>query len=142
MGDPGYDVTEYTINGSAGTFTTLYGVRLSRMIEIIEDFSANAGVGQGLTYNLPDPRNAPGPTYPAGSSIPTPPGNWLGPFSIAPQTEPIVLGDKYAIHQPYGAQVANGPSVLLGVGVVSGTPYIQIKSASATATVIRVTEFS
>lgn len=142
MADTGFVVTEYVINGSGGAFITLVGTRLSKAIDIIEDFSANAGLGQGLTYNLPDPANTPGPTYPAGSGITTPPGNWLGPFSVAPQSEPITLGDRFAIHAPYGPSVANGPGVILGIGITGGTPYIQIKSASATGTKIRVTEYS
>lgn len=129
-GDPGYTVTLYTLNANSGGYSTLLGKRLSRIIEIIEDGAANAGVGQGLQYQLPDPAS------------PTGVQNWLPAMVIEPQTEPIVLGDKYAIHQPYGAPIANGPGVMLGVGVTPATPYIQIKSAGTSTTIIRVTEFS
>jgi hypothetical protein len=129
-GDPGYTVTLYTLNANSGAYTTLLGTRLSRMIEIIEDGSANGGTGQGLQYQLPDPAS------------PTGVQNWLPAMVIEPVTEPIVLGDKYAIHQPFGAIVANGPGVELGVGVTAAIPFINIKSASANATTVRVTEFS
>lgn len=152
--DTGFFPTSFTLAATGGVWTVLVGTRLSRMIEIIEDFGANAGVGQGLEYLLPDPTNPPGCSYPAGSGITANPGAWRSPagsaalsnattgFKIAPQTEPLKLGDIYAIHQPYGGIVANGPNVLLGVGVTGGTPFIAIRSASADTTVVRVTEFS
>src|SRR5580692_8036919 len=129
-GDPGYTVTLYTLNANGGGYSTLLGTRLARIIEIIEDGSANSGTGQGLQFQLPDPAS------------PTGVQNWLPAEVIEPITEPIVLGDKYAIHQPYGAIIANGPGVQLGVGVTAAIPFIKIKSASTSTTVVRVTEFS
>jgi hypothetical protein len=128
--DPGYTVTIVTLNANTGAYKTLLGSRLARAIEIIEDGSANSGTGQGLQYMLPDPAS------PSGVQ------NWLGPFVIEPQTEPIVLGDKYAILGPYGAPISNGPGVELGVGVTAATPFIQIRSATTSTTTIRTTEFS
>lgn len=123
----GIAVTTYNLNANSGAYTTLYGKILSRIIEILEDGSANGGTAQGLQYLLPDPQNA---------------GAWVGPFVIEPQTEPIRLGDPYAAFGPYGSAVAKGSDFLVGVGVTGGTPYIQIRSASATETVVRVTEFN
>lgn len=164
--DTGFAPSAITLNANTGAFTILFGTRLSKYIEIIEDFRANAGVGQGLEYLRPDPTNPPGCTYPAASGMVSNPGAWLGPngstagvaaaagsppgpppiatqgFEIAPQTEPLKLGDIYAIHAPHGPSVANGPNVLLGVGVTGGTPYIAIRSATASTTIIRTTEFS
>lgn len=126
----GTAVNAVNINASTGALTTLYGTVLSKAIEILEDGSANAGVGQGLIYYLVDPVNTTNPQLPV----------WKGPYQIEPQTEPIKLGDKYAIHAPFGPSVANGPNVLIGVGVTSPLPYMQIKSAGL-ATTIRITEF-
>lgn len=126
----GFWVNTVSVNASTGAFTTLFGTVLSKAIELLEDFSANAGIGQGLTYNLIDWRNTTNPQNPV----------WVGPFSLGPQTEPIKLGDLYQIHAPYGSSVANGPNVGIGVGVTNATPYIQIKSAGS-ATTVRVTEF-
>lgn len=128
--DRGTGQQQIVLNGSAGQYTVVLGTRLSRMVEIAEDGSANSGNGQGLTIQLPDPAS------PSGVQ------NWLPAETYTPQQEPIVIGDKYAIHQPYGGTVANGPGVMLGVGVTAATPICQIKSASALATIINVTEFS
>lgn len=153
--DTGFEPSLVTLNANTGNYIILVGTRLSKAIEIIEDASANSGTAQGLQYLLPDPTNPPGCSYPAASGIAANPGAWIGAngsstvlssatvgFAIAPQSEPIVLGDRYAIHAPHGPSVANGPNMLLGVGATGGTPYIAIRSNSASATKIRVTEFS
>lgn len=120
------------INASGGGLTTLRGTILSKQIRIIEDFSSGSNpVGQGLIYYTVDSINTTDSQNPV----------WKGPFEIAPQTEPIILGDPVSIHPPYGSSVSNGPGVLLGVGVTAALPFMQIKSAGA-ATNIRITEFS
>lgn len=125
-------ISTVAINASGGAFTTLRGHVLSRQIQIIEDFSSGSNpTGQGLIYNTVDYDLTTDPQNPV----------WKGPFEIAPQTEPIILGDPPTLHQPYGSVVSNGPGVLLGVGPTPALPYLQIKSAGA-ATNIRVTEFS
>jgi hypothetical protein len=53
-----------------------------------------------------------------------------------------ISATRLTILRQRGPAVANGPSDLLGVGVLGGTPYIAIRSASADTTVIRATEFS
>lgn len=127
----GTQITLYSINAVAGALITLYGKILSKRIEVIEDFSSGSNpTGQGLIYYTVDPS-----TTDANNPI------WAGPFEIAPQTEPIILGDIASTHAPYGPSVSNGPGVVVGVGVTPALPFIQIKS-SGTATVIRVTEFA
>jgi hypothetical protein len=138
--DTGFEPSLTILNNNAGLYIVLFGTRLSRMIEIIEDGSV--AVPQGLQYYTPDPTNTPGCTYPAASGIVANPGNWLGPYVYTPEMEPIRLGNIYAIHQPWGGTVANGPNIVLGVGVTSGTPYIKLRSAGANPTTVRVTEFS
>lgn len=125
-------INTHAINASSGALITLFGTVLSRQIQIIEDFSSGSNpTGQGLIYYTVDPINTTNPQAPV----------WKGPFEIAPQTEPIILGDPATIHQPWGSVVSNGPSVQLGVGVTPALPFLQIKSAGNAAT-IRVTEFS
>ena len=125
----GSRITPVAINAVGGNLTTLYGSILSRQIQIIEDGSV--ATGQGLIYYTVDDVNTTNPQAPV----------WKGPFQVAPQTEPIILGDPPSIRQPYGSTVSNGPGVQLGQGVTGALPYLQIKSAGA-ATTIRITEFS
>lgn len=131
MTDGSFPSTQ-AINASTGALITLRGTILSKQIQIIEDFSGGSNpTGQGLIYYTVDPLLTTDPQNPV----------WRGPFEIAPQTEPIKLGDYASIHPPYGSIVSNGPGVLLGVGVTAALPYCQIKSAGAACT-IRITEFS
>lgn len=129
-GDPGYFTTLVTLNPSTGAFITLVGTRLARVIEIIEDGSANDGQGQGLIFMEPDPRSTPDNPL------------WLPAETIEPSSEPIVLGNKWAIHQPFGAPISNGPGVTLGLGTTLGTNFLQIKSATPLSTIVRVREYS
>jgi hypothetical protein len=120
-----------TINGSAGAYTTVLATQVTRRVEIIEDYSAIVnGVNQGLQYNLPDPKS-PDPGNPI----------WLGPFSIAPQSEAIILGEPIPQGTGYGTVIGHGPDASGGF-IIAATPLIQIRSASATATTIRVSEFA
>jgi hypothetical protein len=48
--DTGFEPGVTTLNANTGAFTILVGTRLSKAIEIIEDFRANAGTAQGLDY--------------------------------------------------------------------------------------------
>ncbi len=109
------------INGSAGAFVQILATIPCRRMTVIEDYSANAGVGQGLQYQLPG-------------------DNFTQVFSIAPQTEPIDLEDEGYNGGP-GSILGNGPGFITGFGPTTGTPLINVRSASATATIVRVTEF-
>src|ERR1700744_4341450 len=90
------NVRTIAVNGDAGAYTIVSATQWTWRAEILEDYSANAGVGQGLQYLLPDPKTM----YPDTPA-------WIGPngsvantavtaatvgFSIGPQTEPIILG--------------------------------------------------
>jgi hypothetical protein len=123
-------VRTIAINANTGAYTTVLATMVTRRVEILEDFSANAGVGQGLEYMLPDP----------GSLNPAVP-SWDGPFEIAPQTEPIVLGEPVPQGHGFGSVLGHGPDASGGYELPA-TPLIQIRSASATATTIRVSEFT
>lgn len=130
-GDPGYGVHLYNVPATGAAPLLVRGTRFSRQAEIIEDGSANAGVGQGLIYWLPDPLSP-------DSQNP----NWLGPFQIEPQTEPLKLGDVIGNIGGMGQPLCNGPGHILGIGDTLGLPLIQLTSATASTTKVRVTEFS
>lgn len=117
------------INGSAGAYTTILATQWCWRAEIIEDFSANAGTGQGLQYLIPDP-----------TSVDLSNPNWLGPFSIAPQTEPIILGEPLPMGGGFAPTIGHGPDASGGY-TLAATPLIQIRSATATGTTVRCTEF-
>lgn len=112
------------INGSAGAFTPISATQVTRRVEIIEDFSANAGVGQGLIYQFND-----------GSATP-----FVTPYAVAPQSEPIILGSPIPQNQARGLVVGTPPDKSGGYSIAA-TLLINIKSASATATIVRVNEF-
>jgi hypothetical protein len=139
------NVRSIAINGDAGAYTVISATQWTWRAEIIEDYSANAGVGQGLQYLVPDPKSM----YPD-----TP--NWLGTagstgntavtaatvgFEVAPQTEPIILGSAVL---PLGGgsapTIGHGPDASGGY-TLPATQLIQIRSASATGTTIRITEY-
>jgi hypothetical protein len=109
------------LNGSGGAFVQILATIPCRKMTAIEDYSANAGVGQGLEYQLPG-------------------DDFTQVFSIAPQTEPIVLEDQSYEGGP-GSMLGNGPGFITGFGETTGTPLINLRSATATATVVRITEF-
>jgi len=129
--DVGVGYQQLTLNANTGAYIVVLGTRLSRMVEIWEDGSANSGQGQGLQVQLPDPAS------------PTGVQNWLPARIIEPQTQPLKIGDIYAANRgPYGGTVANGPGVQLGVGPTAATAICQIRSASALTTIVNVSEFS
>lgn len=135
---------QFTLNATGGAYTTITASSVCRRVEIIEDFGANAGAGQGLEYLLPDPGNN-NPAVPAAwdgaaGSTTTPSAATVG-FKIAPQTEPIILGQVVPFGMGYGTVVGT-PADNSGGYSIPATPYIQIRSASASTTVVRVTEFS
>lgn len=136
------NVRYIAINGSAGAYITVLATQWTWRAEVLEDFSANAGVGQGLQYLLPDPKS-PNPTVPswlgqAGSTA-TPVTATVG-FEIGPQTEPIILGQPLPLGGGSAPTIGTGPDNSGGYSIAA-TPLIMIRSASATATAIRITEF-
>lgn len=123
-------VRNVVINSNSGAYTTVYATQVTRRVEILEDYSANNGISQGLEYMLPDPTSA-DPSNPS----------WNGPFEVAPQTEPLILGEPVPQGAGYAPVLGHGPDSSGGYSLPA-TPLIQIRSASATATTIRVSEFS
>jgi hypothetical protein len=118
------------INSISGAYTTIYATQVTRRVEILEDFSGNAGIAQGLEYLLPDPSSN-NPANPL----------WDGPFEIAPQTEPIILGEPIPQGDGFGLVLGHGPDSSGGFELPP-TPLIQIRSASETSTIVRVSEFA
>lgn len=115
-----------TLNANTGAYTTVSATQWTWRAEILEDSSV---IAQGLQYNLPDP-NSLDPNNPS----------WLGPFSIAPQTEPIILGQQLPMGGGFAPTLGHGPDASGGY-TLAATPLIQIRSATATGTTVRVSEF-
>ena len=113
-----------TLNGSTFGFTPVFATQVARRVEIIEDGSSNAGVGQGLIYQFND-----------GSATP-----FTTDYQIAPQTEPIILGTPVPQGAGYGLVIGTPPDKSGGYSIPA-TLLINLKSASASATTVRVTEF-
>lgn len=113
-----------TLNGSAGAFVPVSATQVTRRVEVIEDGSANAGVGQGLAYQFND-----------GSATP-----FTTIYTIEPQTEPIVLGAPIPQGTGYGLVIGTGPDASGGYAIAA-TLLINLKSASTSSTIVRVTEF-
>lgn len=118
-----------SVNGSAGAFVTVSATSVTRRVEILEDFSANAGEGQGLAYQFDD-------GFGTTTNVP----NTANTYEIGPQTEPIILGEPIPQGAGYGRVIGTPPDNSGGYSIPA-TPLINVKSASTTATVIRVTEF-
>jgi hypothetical protein len=118
------------INGSGGAYVTVSATMVTRRVEILEDYSANAGVGQGLAYQFDD----------GSGSVPNTP-NTAHTYTIGPQTEPIILGEPIPQGAGYGRVIGTPPDASGGY-TIPATPLINLRSASATATTVRVTEFA
>lgn len=119
-----------SLNGSAGAFVTVSATSVTRRVEIIEDGSANAGVGQGLIYQFDDGN---------GTTPNTP--NTAVTYQIEPQTEPIILGEPIPQGAGYG-RVVGTPADNSGGYSIPATPLINLKSASTSTTIVRVSEFA
>lgn len=118
------------VNGSGGAFVTISATSVTRRVEVIEDGSANAGVGQGLAYQFDD-------GFGTTPNVP----NTTVTYTIEPQTEPIILGEVVPFGMGYGRVIGTPPDNSGGYSIPA-TPLINVRSASATATVVRVSEFS
>src|ERR1700743_2590657 len=113
-----------SLNGSGGAFVAVSATQVTRRVEIIEDGSANGGVGQGLAYQFND-----------GSTTP-----FTTTYTIEPQSEPIILATPVAEGSGH-ALVLGTPADKAGGYSLSATLLINLKSASTNSTVVRVTEF-
>lgn len=129
------------INGSAGAYTTVLATQWTWRAEVLEDYSANAGVGQGLEFLLPDPKSFPQtPAWLGQAGSTAAPATPTVGFKIGPQTEPIILGQPLPLGGGSAPTIGTGPDNSGGYSIPA-TPLIMIRSASATATAIRITEF-
>lgn len=113
-----------TLNGSGGAFVAVSATQVTRRVEVIEDGSANGGTGQGLAYQFND-----------GSATP-----FTTVYTIEPQSEPIVLGTPVSQNDGFGL-VIGIPADNSGGYQLAATLLINLQSASANTTVVRVTEF-
>jgi hypothetical protein len=113
-----------TLNGSAGAFVPVSATQVTRRVEVIEDGSANSGTGQGLSYQFND-----------GSATP-----FTTIYTIEPQSEPIVLGTPVPLGGGYGLVLGTPPDNS-GGHALAATLLINLRSASTTSTIARVTEF-
>lgn len=113
-----------SLNAVSGAFTSIYATQVMRRVEIIEDAGSNGGIAQGLVYQFDD-----------GSTMP-----FMTDYQIAPQTEPIVLGTPIPAGTGYGLVLGHGPDNSGGYAIPA-TLLINLKSASASGTNVRVTEF-
>jgi hypothetical protein len=117
-----------TINGSAGAFTPILAATVSRRVEIVEDASANAGVAQGLQYQIDD-----------GTATPFVQIYEVLPSATSPSAEPIVLGEFIPQGGGYGRTIGT-PADNSGGYSIPATLLANVRSYSATATTVRVTE--
>jgi hypothetical protein len=90
----------------------------------MEDGSANGGVGQGIAYQFDD-----------GSSTP-----FTTIYTMEPVSEPIVLGAPVPQGTGYGLVIGK-PAESSGGYTLAATLLINLRSASTTSTIVRVTEF-
>lgn len=136
----GQVTTQYDVPAAGGTPTIVRCTRVTSRMEIIENGAANAGQFQGLIYSLLTPlgfgRNAVGPEI----NVPGPVGA-IGYSCL----EPIVIAGYPGDHPPNTVPIGNGGSGGQPVGpggpATLGTAIFQVTSATATPTVINVTEW-
>lgn len=113
-----------TLNGSAGAFVPVFATQVTRRVEIIEDYSANGGVGQGLQVQFADGNT---PQY---TQI----------RSVAPQSEPFIIGAPIPQNQARGLVVGT-PVDKSGGYTILATLLCNLRSASTTGTIVSFTEF-
>ncbi len=109
-------------------------------MEVQEDGSANAGVAQGIIYQLFQPLKTASATQGVGDLAP---GDVI---QLAPGFEPLVIAGHPNDHSPTKEPIGNGGSdphpVAPGGPVTHGTKIFQATSATASATSIDVTEWN
>lgn len=113
--------TLYNLNGSGGAFTAIPSTIPARRVEIREDESV---APQGLQYQKPEDN------FTAVFVCGTPAG---------PDQPQIVLGNVVA-HGHGRGNLLGLPAQNTGGSSIPATTYIKVKSKSATATTVRVTE--
>lgn len=117
--------TLYNINGSGGAFVSIPATMITRRAEIIEDASANAGVAQGLAYQIDDSQIPPYTTI----------------YQLTAGEEPLILGEPIPQGKGFGSVIGK-PAQNSGGFTEAATVLCKLRSLTATATIVRVTEFS
>lgn len=113
------------INGSGGAFVAILATQITRRVEIIEDASANAGVAQGLAYQIDDSQIPPFTTI----------------YQLTAAEEPLILGEPIPQNNRYGTVIGK-PAQNSGGFSEPATLLCNLRSLTATPTVARITEFS
>jgi len=123
------------LNGSAGAYVALLATILLRRVVVQESLLTSTGAAntpQGLTYTLP------GSTQTFQLPVPTTtqePGEF-------PKIE-IPDREDMSFHQAYGNVIGNGPDTPgAGVAPTLATTLMTLRSATATATSVLVTEIA
>lgn len=145
---------QVALNANGGAFTLVRcSLGATDKMKIVEDGASNGGVQQGLVYNLlriPFPGEV---VAPANQLIVQDQSGYRRQYVVEPlQTlafgngEPILIEGYPGDHPPNTAPIGNGGSYPLpvcpGGPVTDGTPILQIKSATANATTINITEWA
>lgn len=122
------------VNGSGGAYVPISATSVVRRLEMIEDGSANAGVAQGFTYQFDDGQ---------GTVPNTPSANvyTVLPTATEPNTEPVVIGEYIPQGAGYGRVIGTPPDASGGY-TIPATLLANVRSLSATATILRVTEYA
>lgn len=152
--------TTYALNSSTGAFTVIRLTTFAKYVEIFEDPNVNGGVQQGLQYNNLDPfalssnitlnSQPPAPDFGIVLAFGAPPGQGTAgttpPGAFQPQ---LTFGDEHNVHSgkeaPLGNPGSGGAPSTPGIpnGAPSlGTPIVQLRSNSATATQVVVREWA
>jgi hypothetical protein len=140
--------TSYAINSNAGAFTVIRLTTFAKYVEIYEDPNANAGVQQGLQFNNLSPFaqssnitencQPPAPDFGIVLAVTNPP-----PGAFQPQ---LTFGDMHNIHSGTEAPLGNPGSAGFpsnpNAPASLGTPLVQLRSNSGTATAVVVREWA
>lgn len=123
-------VTNIAINNNAGALTLIAGTKVSGKVMVMEDPALNAGVAQGLAGFYMDPNSKGNPQRDKGGNNAPVQQVWLP--NSAGQTgqayQPIVFEGR--VHGAFGLYAA-----------ADGTPLLQLRSNSATASGVLLVEW-
>lgn len=131
-------VTTYNVPAAGGVPTVIRCTQTTVEMHIVEDSNANAGVQQGYIYQTLTSQGQPTlASYKVGTAITV-------NKSIS-ATTPLVITSGPNDHHPHRLPIGTGGSspnpVCPGGPVTTGTPVLQITSATATPTTVDVTEW-
>lgn len=121
------------IAGSAGLTPLLATgpVRFVRGVESVLTFAGAANTLQGFQYQINNGDGTFGPWLP----VPTPSAEGGDPVDTI-----MEIGDPMSLRGPHGSILGNGPGVLIGIGVTPAQTLANLRSLTATATSVIVTQ--